>query len=60
MNFKRQKYDSTENVENKKGVSLFKCLKISSLLEIKQLLSYISVSDGKNIRLKHILKETIQ
>ena len=51
---------SMENAEHKKGVSLFKRLKISSLLESKQLFSHISVSDSKNIRLKHILKETIQ
>ena len=43
---------STENGEHKKGVSLFKRLKVSSLFESKRLFSYISVSDGKNIWLK--------
>ena len=51
---------STENGAHKKGMGLFKCLKISSLLESKRLFSYISVSDGQNIRLKDILKETTQ
>ena len=47
---------STENVEHKKGVSLFRCLKIISLLESNRMFSYISVSDNKDIRLKHIIK----
>ena len=51
---------STQNAEHKKGVGLFKYLKISPLLESKLLFSYISVSDDQNIRLKHILKETTQ
>ena len=51
---------STENTEHKKGDGLFKHLKISSLLESRRLFSYISVSDGQNITLKHILKETTQ
>ena len=51
---------STEHTEHKKGVSLFKRLTISSLLESSWLFGYISVSDGKIIRLKHILKGTIQ
>ena len=51
---------STENTEHKKGDNLFKRLKISSLLESKRLLSYISVSDGQNITLKYILKENTQ
>ena len=36
---------STENAEHKKGVGLFKHLKISPLLESKRLFSYISVLD---------------
>ena len=48
---------STENAEHKKGVGLFVHLKISPLLESKQLFSHISVSDVQIIRLKHILKE---
>ena len=51
---------STENAEHKKGVGLFERLKISSLFESKRLFSYVSVSDGQNIRLKDILKEATQ
>ena len=51
---------STENVEHKKGVGLFKRLKISSLFESKRVFSYSSVSDGQSITLKDILKETTQ
>ena len=51
---------STENAEHKKGVNLFKRLKINSLLESKLLFSYILVSYGTNIRLEDILKETSQ
>ena len=43
---------STENVEHKMGVSLFKRLKISSVQK--------SNSIRHKIRLEHILKETIQ
>ena len=50
----------TEKAEHKKGVGLFKCLKISFLFESKWLFSYISVSDGQSIRLKDILiKKTL-
>ena len=41
-------------MEHKKGVSLFKHLKMSSLLEGKQMFGCISVSDGKNIGLNII------
>ena len=51
---------STENADHKQGVGLLKGLKISSLFESKRLFSYISVSDGQNIRIKDILKETTQ
>ena len=55
----KKSISSTENTEHKKGDGLFKRLKISSLLESKRL-SYIAVSDGRNITLKHILKGTTQ
>ena len=63
---------STENMEHKKGVSLLKCLKTSSVLESKHLFGYISVLSGKTVLeskhsfgyilvlLKQILKEIIQ
>ena len=38
---------SAENVEHKKGVSLFKRLKISLVLESKHLFGYILVPDSK-------------
>ena len=41
---------SVENAEHKNGVSLFKHLKVSSLMETKRLFSYISVADIKTIR----------
>ena len=50
----------TEDAKHKKGVGLFKRLKISSLFQIKRVFDYISVSDGQHIRLKNILKETTQ
>ena len=51
---------STENAQHKKGVGLFKHLKISPLMESKLLFSYILVSDDQNITLKYILKEITQ
>ena len=51
---------STENVEQKKGLSVFKCLTISLYCKSKQSFCYISVSDGIYIRLQYDLKETIQ
>ena len=51
---------SLENAEQKKGFSVFKCLAIRFYWKEKQLFCYISVPDGKNIRLQHDLKETIQ
>ena len=50
----------TENAEQKKGLIVFKCLTISFYWKAKRLFCYISVSDGKNIRLQHDLNEIIQ
>ena len=50
---------SAKNAEQKKGLSVFKCLTISFYWKANHLFCYISVPDGTNIRLKHDLKVTI-
>ena len=51
---------STENAEQIKGLSVFKCLclTVSLYCKSKRLFCYISVSDGIYIRLQYDLKET--
>ena len=52
---------STENVEQKKEISVtVQMFDNKFYWEAKRLFCYISVSDGKNIRLQHDLKDTIQ
>ena len=60
LNFKRQKYNVNGKCGAEKGAQCVQMFDNKVLLEAKRLFCYISVSDGKNIRLQHDVKENIQ